>query len=73
MQSIFSLLRQNWIVKICHLYREADHCAWRSSAKFIFVLANLTCDGDLNLIVYEQCPAQISSIYLADLVGTFTP
>jgi hypothetical protein len=65
MQSIFSLLRQNWIVKICHLYREADHCAG--------VLANLACDGDLNLIVYEQCPAQISSIYLADLVGTFTP
>jgi hypothetical protein len=57
MQSIFSLLRQK-------VY-SVDHCA--------DVLANLACDGDLNLIVYEQCPAQISSIYLADLVGTFTP
>lgn len=36
-------------------------------------LASLACDGGPNLIVYEQCPNQMSSFLLVDRVGVATP
>ena len=64
-QNIRRLLELDWEVKICHSYREANYCA--------DALANLACDGGFTMISYEQCPAQVNSIYLADVVGAYTP
>jgi ribonuclease HI len=64
-QNIRRLLELDWEVKICHSYREANFCA--------DALANLACDGGFTMILYEQCPAQVRSIYLADVVGVYTP
>jgi len=33
------------------------------------VLANMACYGGFSVILYEQCCAQVSSIYLTDVVG----
>jgi hypothetical protein len=64
-QNIRRLLDVNWKVKICHSYSEANSCA--------DALANLTCYGGFTMILYEQCPAQVSSFYLADVIGVYTP
>jgi len=64
-QNIERLLKLDWEVKICHSYKEANSCA--------DALANLVCDGGFTMILYEQCPTQVSLFYLADVVGTYTP
>jgi len=48
-------------VKICHSYNEANSCA--------DALTNLACHGGFSMILYEQSHAQVSSIYLANVIG----
>jgi hypothetical protein len=55
----------DWEVKICHSYREANACA--------DALANLGCDHDPGLHMYDQCPPRVSSLLLADVMGITTP
>jgi len=64
-KNIRRLLELDWEVKICHSYREANSCAYTS--------VNLVCDGGFTMILYEQCSARVSSSYLADVVGAYTP
>jgi L1 cell adhesion molecule like protein len=59
------LLAMEWEVRICHSYREANTCA--------DALANLGCDHEPGMRVYEQCPAWLSSLLLADAMGITTP
>nr|ABN08768.1 Polynucleotidyl transferase, Ribonuclease H fold [Medicago truncatula] len=54
----------SWEVKICHSYREVNSCA--------DTLANMDCEHAPGLRVYEQCPARLSSMLLADVMGITT-
>jgi TnpA family transposase len=54
----------NWEVQICHSYKEVNACA--------NVLANIACGGGFTLMLYEHCPAQISMLFVTDLVGDCT-
>ncbi|PNX88909.1 ribonuclease H, partial [Trifolium pratense] len=59
------LLAMDWEVNICYSYRKANDCA--------DALANLGCNHDPGLRVYEQCPPSVSSLMLADVMGIITP
>ncbi|PNX54347.1 ribonuclease H [Trifolium pratense] len=54
-QEIKRLLAMDWEVKICHSYRESNACA--------DLLANLRCDDEPGMRVYEQCPASLIHYY----------
>ncbi|PNX78219.1 ribonuclease H [Trifolium pratense] len=60
-QEIRRLLAMDWEVNICYSYRKANDCA--------DALANLGCNHDPGLRVYEQCPPSVSSLMLADVMG----
>ncbi|XP_045810455.1 uncharacterized protein LOC123904892 [Trifolium pratense] len=64
-QEIRRLLGMDWEVKICHSYRESNAC--------VDALANLGCDHEPGMRVYEQCPMSLSSLLLADVMGITTP
>ncbi|GAU22367.1 hypothetical protein TSUD_106950 [Trifolium subterraneum] len=64
-QEIRRLLVMDWEVRICHSYRESNAC--------VDALANLGCDHESGKRVYEQCPASLSSLLLADVMGITTP
>jgi hypothetical protein len=55
---IKKLLAMEWEVRICHSYREANTCA--------DALANLECDHEPGMRVYEQCPVRLRSLLLVD-------
>lgn len=59
------MLALKWEVMICHSYREVNSCA--------DTLANIGCEHAPELRVYEQCPARLSSMLLADVMGITTP
>ncbi|XP_045792121.1 uncharacterized protein LOC123886891 [Trifolium pratense] len=59
-QEIKRLLAMDWEVKICHSYRESNAC--------VDLLANLRCDHEPGMRVYEQCPASLNSLLLADVM-----
>jgi len=60
-----SLLEMEWEIKICHLHREANCCA--------DALANMSCDSDDALQVFELCLSQISHLIFVDVIGVSTP
>jgi hypothetical protein len=60
MQNLFRLLVMEWEVKICHSNRESNGCA--------NALANLGCDHESGMRVYEQCPTSLRSLLLADVM-----
>ncbi|GAU23291.1 hypothetical protein TSUD_237450 [Trifolium subterraneum] len=64
-QEIRRLLVMNWEVQICHSYRESNAC--------VDALANLGCDHEPGMRVYEQYPTSLSSLLLADVMGITTP
>jgi len=64
-QEIRRLLALEREVKIWHSYREEN-----SSAD---ALANMGCEHAPGLRVYEQCPARLSYLVLADVMGIATP
>ncbi|GAU35983.1 hypothetical protein TSUD_207870 [Trifolium subterraneum] len=64
-QEIQRLLVMDWEVRICHSYRESNAC--------VDALANLGCDHEPGMRVYEQCPTSLSSLLLADVMGITTP
>ncbi|GAU10733.1 hypothetical protein TSUD_425170, partial [Trifolium subterraneum] len=64
-QKIRKLLRLEWEVKVQHAYRETNKCA--------DALASISCSMRAGSSYYNCCPAQLSSLLLADLMGiTFT-
>jgi ribonuclease HI len=65
LHNIRRLIDQDWEVQVRHSFREANACA--------DALANMACDSGFSLTLYEQCPAQIRSLYVADFVGISTP
>jgi hypothetical protein len=50
-----------WKFRMCHSYREFNTCA--------DVVANLGCDHELGMRVYEQYSARLSLLLLADITG----
>ncbi|PNY05394.1 ribonuclease H [Trifolium pratense] len=64
-QEIRRLLAMDWEVKISHSYRESNACG--------DTLANLGCDNEPGMQVYDHCPASLSSLLLADVMGIATP
>jgi hypothetical protein len=64
-QEIRKLLALDWEVKVCHFYRETNICA--------DALANMGCEHDPGLRVYDLCPPRLSSLLLADVLGIATP
>jgi ribonuclease HI len=64
-KEIRRMLELDWEVKVCHSYREANACA--------DALANLGCNHGPELRTYEQCPASLSNLFLADIMGISTP
>jgi ribonuclease HI len=64
-QEIRRLLTLDWEVKVSHSYREANTCA--------DALANMGCDHDQGLRVYDLCPTGLSSLLLDDVMGISTP
>jgi hypothetical protein len=50
---------------MCHSYCEANACAE--------ALANLGCDHEPGMRVYEQCPASLRSLLLADAMRITNP
>jgi hypothetical protein len=62
---IQGLIQLDWEIIIQHSYREANRCA--------DILANLGCNLGLPLIFCESCPAQVSLMFAADLIGVTTP
>ena len=65
LQQIRRLLNMNQEIQICHSYKEVNTCA--------NTLANIVCGWGFTLMLYEHCPAQISMLFLIDLVGVCTP
>lgn len=59
------LMQSDWRVRVKHVYREANRCA--------DVLANLGCDQEGQMHLYEHPPSKISQLLLADVVGVATP
>ena len=64
-QEIRQLRILEWEVNICHSYREVTLCA--------DALANMGCEHAPGLHVYEQCPARLSPLVLADVMGDIDP
>ncbi|CAJ2664280.1 unnamed protein product [Trifolium pratense] len=64
-QQIRRFLELDWEIKICHSYREANKCA--------DALANIGCQQESTLMIYEHCLAQLSSLLLADVMEIATP
>ncbi|GAU39546.1 hypothetical protein TSUD_37990 [Trifolium subterraneum] len=66
-QEIWQLLELDcWEIRICsHSYHEANACA--------DALANMGCDNEPGLCVYEQCTTSLSSLLLKDVMGISTP
>jgi hypothetical protein len=52
-------MEREWEITINHSYREANMCADG--------LASVGCCNSTNLIVYNNCPNQISQRYLDDV------
>jgi len=48
-------------VQVRHTFKEANNCA--------DALANLACECSFSLNLYKHCPAQISFLFLVDLLG----
>ncbi|KAK2365828.1 heat shock 70 kDa protein [Trifolium repens] len=65
LQRIRNLLSMDWTVEMKHTYREANKCADG--------MANLGCTLRYDVIYFNSCPAQISELYHADMVGNSTP
>jgi len=65
LHNIRRLIDQDWEVQVCRFFREVNACA--------YAMENMTCEKDFSLILYEQYPAQIKSLYLRDFVGISTP
>jgi hypothetical protein len=64
-REIRQLLALDWEIRICHIYCEANACA--------NTLANMGCDQEPGLHVYEQqCPASLSSLLLMDVMDIAT-
>jgi hypothetical protein len=57
----------DWEVQICHSYRESNTCA------DALANLNLVCDHEPGMRVYDQCPARLSLLLLADVMGITTP
>jgi len=64
LHNIRRLIDRDWEVQVRHSFREAIACA--------DAMANMACESNFSLILYEQCPARIRSLYLADFVGIST-
>ncbi|KAK7266345.1 hypothetical protein RIF29_18989 [Crotalaria pallida] len=62
--AIGKLLQENWHVEISHVYREANSCAG--------ILANLGCKFDLDFVIFEHPPHQVSQALLFDVYGSFS-
>lgn len=60
-KSINRLLAENWVIKIVHVYREAN-----KSADY---LTNLACDLGSCLIVYESPSSLPSQVLLSESMG----
>ncbi|MCI12311.1 ribonuclease H protein, partial [Trifolium medium] len=63
-QEIRRLLALDWEIVVCHSYREANSC--------VDALTNMGCEHEPRLRVYEQCPARLSFMLLADNMGITT-
>jgi ribonuclease HI len=65
LQRIRNLLSMDWTVEMKHTYREANKCAHG--------MTNLGCTLRYDVIYFNSCPAQISELCHADMVGNSTP
>ncbi|CAJ2646335.1 unnamed protein product [Trifolium pratense] len=64
-QKIRKLLGSDWEVRVHHAYRETNKCA--------DALASIGCSMRAGSSFYNCCPAQLSSLLLADLMGITSP
>jgi ribonuclease HI len=64
-QEIRRLMALDWEIKVCHSYREANVCA--------DALANMGCDHDPGLQIYNLCPSSLRPLLVADSMGISTP
>ncbi|GAU25355.1 hypothetical protein TSUD_216930 [Trifolium subterraneum] len=62
---IRSMLDMAWNIEIMHEYREANTCA--------DALARIGCSLEHDMIFYDDCPATIREVMLADELGMTTP
>ncbi|XP_050216415.1 uncharacterized protein LOC126667478 [Mercurialis annua] len=63
--AIRDLLKRNWHIQVCHIYREGNRCADR--------LANIGFSHPLGLALHENQVDDVSSILVDDIAGVSLP
>lgn len=61
---ICRLLNDGWSVRVSHIYREGNAC--------VDALANLAYNMEVDVLMYEQPPAQLTSLLLSDVIRVTT-
>ncbi|PNX57174.1 ethylene responsive transcription factor 1b [Trifolium pratense] len=64
-KEIRRLLALKWEIKVCHSYREANACA--------DALANMGCEHDHGLQIYDQCHVSLRNFVISGYYGDFYP
>lgn len=61
---IMKLLENDWVIEISHCYRKTNGCA--------NILANLKCNLEFTLIIFQDCPPKSREVLDCDIIGTTT-
>jgi ribonuclease HI len=64
-KQIWRMLALDWEVQVNYVYREANKC--------VDVLANMGCNLDYSIRIFDSCPSLIAELFHADNMGFTTP